>query len=311
MQLKNINVFGKGKADTHVHTKYSGFSRYLFMHYPDSISEPDKVVKAAIHRGLNVLCITDHNSIEGALKAQKYTKSLLPNIKSDIEIVIGEEISTSEGEMIGLFLQERIRPGLSAQETTEHIHDQDGIAIAPHPFSPHCPCLGQKVQYLDLDGIEIFNAVHRDPYSNILASRKSIINGKACMGGSDAHIIKDVGNGYTLFSGTTADDLKKSILKKETLFGGDTTTLKDCILWSMFSSFYITKATYRTLRGIFPKEDPLHLRINKIKKRNKILGLIASSFYLIPPIPIVIGLIGEVIIRKKARRLWFETVDNI
>lgn len=101
------------KADVHVHTKYS------FAQFPESVAEPEMVVKAAIRKGLDVLCITYHNSIAGALKARKYAAGL-----PEIEIVIGEEISTAEGEMIGLFLQERIDPGLDAQETAKRIHEQ-------------------------------------------------------------------------------------------------------------------------------------------------------------------------------------------
>ena len=289
------------KADTHVHTKYSGFTRYSLIQFPDSISEPDMVVKAAVRKGLDVLCITDHNSIAGAIKAQKYAAGL-----SGIEVVIGEEVSTAEGEIIGLFLQERIEPGLDAQETAERIHEQGGIAIAPHPFSPHCPCLGRKVQHLDLDGIEVFNAIHRDPYSNRLALRESVTNGKASMGGSDAHAVEMVGNGYTTFSGSTGDDLRRSILRKETFFGGETTSLAACIRWSNGTAMEIGRAAYRSLRGRIIQEDVLHARIHRIKKRNKIIGLFGAALYLVPPVPIISGAIGEMIIRKKARKIWDE-----
>ncbi len=196
-----------GKADTHVHTKYSGFTKYSLIQFPDSIARPDMVVKAAVRKGIDVLCITDHNTIAGALKAQKYAASM-----PGIEVVIGEEVSTSEGELLGLFLDEKIDPGFDAEETAELVHEQGGIAIAPHPFSPHCSCLGQKVRHLDLDGIEVFNSIHRDPYSNRLALRESLAYGGASTGGSDAHSIEMVGNAYTTFSGSTADDLRRSIL---------------------------------------------------------------------------------------------------
>ncbi|MEQ9731508.1 MAG: PHP domain-containing protein [Candidatus Methanoperedens sp.] len=302
--MKNIpgcNLENCRKADTHVHTKYSGFSKYSLAQFPDSISEPDMVVKAAIKRDLDVLCITDHNSIAGALKAQKYAEGL-----QGIVIVIGEEISTAEGEMIGLFLQERIEPGLGAEETAERIHNQGGIAVAPHPFSPHCSCLGRKVKYLDLDGIEVFNAIHRDPYSNRLALRKSITNGKASMGGSDAHSIEMVGNAYTTFSGCTGDDLRKAILRKNTSYGGETTSLAACVRWSEGAAMEIGRATYRSLRGQTLQEDVLHARIDRIKKRNKILGLLSSALYLVPPIPVISAEIGERIVRKKAKRIWDE-----
>lgn len=290
-----------GKADTHVHTKYSGFTKYSLAQFPESISEPSMVVKVAIKKGFDVLCITDHNSITGALKAQQYAAG-----SKEIEVVIGEEVSTADGEMIGLFLQERIDPGFGAEETAKRIHEQGGIVIAPHPFSPHCKCLGRKVQHLDLDGIEVFNAIHRDPYSNRLASRESITNGKARTGGSDAHSIEMVGNAYTTFSGSSADDLRASILRRNTYFGGETTSLAACVRWSKGAAMEIGKATYNSLRGQTRHEDVLHARIDRIKKRNKILGLVASALYLVPPIPLISGEIGERITRKKAKRIWDE-----
>ncbi len=259
------------------------------------------VVKAAIRKGLDVLCITDHNSIAGALKAQKYAAGL-----SGIEVVIGEEISTAEGEMIGLFLQERVVPGLGAQETAIRIHEQDGIAIAPHPFSPFCSCLGHRVQHLDLDGIEVFNAIHRDPYSNRLALKENRTYRKASMGGSDAHSVEMVGNAYTTFAGSTGDDLRRSILRKETFFGGETTSLAACIRWSNIAAMEIGRATYRSLRGKIVQEDVLHTRIHRIKKRNKIIGFFGAALYLVPPVPIISGAIGEIIMRKKARKIWDE-----
>ncbi|MCX9009988.1 MAG: PHP domain-containing protein [Candidatus Methanoperedens sp.] len=289
------------KADTHVHTKYSGFTKYSLAQFPDSIADPDMVVKAAIRKGIDVLCITDHNSTAGALKAQKYAAGL-----PGIEVVIGEEISTAEGEMIGLFLQERIIPGLDAQETVECIHAQGGIAVAPHPFSSHCPCLGRKVRYLDLDGIEVFNAIHRDRYSNRLALKKSKTYGKAIIGGSDAHSIEMVGNAYTTFSGITGDDLRTSILRKNTFFGGKATSLATCIRWSTDVAKEIRRATYRSLRWDTVQGDVLHARVHSIRKRHKIIGLFGAALYLMPPVPIISGMIGEVITRRKAKKIWDE-----
>ncbi|MCE8425883.1 MAG: PHP domain-containing protein [Candidatus Methanoperedens sp.] len=290
-----------GKADTHVHTKYSGFTKYSFAHFPESISEPDMVVKAAIRRGLDVLCITDHNTIAGALKAKKYAAGL-----TGFEVVIGEEVSTSEGEMIGLFLQDRIDPGLGAEETAQRLHEQGGIAIAPHPFSPHCPCLKQKVQFLDLDAVEVFNAVHRDPYSNRLASRKSVTNGKASTAGSDAHSLEMVGNAYTTFPGNSADELRTSILRKNTFVGGETTSLGSCIRWSNGVAKEVHRAIYRSLMGKIIQEDLLHIRIHRIKKRNKIIGFFGAAFYLFPPVSGLAGAVGEIITRKKAKMIWDE-----
>jgi predicted metal-dependent phosphoesterase TrpH len=115
---------------------------------------------------MDVVCITDHNSIAGARKAKALGKDL-----HGIEVVMGEEVSTADGEVIGLFLQEEIPAKLSAVETIERIRSQDGLVIAPHPFSLHCPCLGEQINTLDVDGIEVLNGGHIDNYANPAAER--------------------------------------------------------------------------------------------------------------------------------------------
>ncbi len=288
-----------GKADTHVHTKYSGFTMYSIAQYPESISEPEMVVEAAIGKGLDVVCITDHNTIDGALKAQKYARG-----DGKIDVVVGEEISTMDGELLGLYIHERIEPYLSAEETSRRIHEQGGIAIAPHPFSPHCECLGYKVQHLDLDGIEAFNAIHRDPYSNRLALE--VLEDRAGTGGSDAHSIGMVGNAYTNFEGDTAEEFRTSLLNKNTFFGGKATSLSACVGWSIDVAAEIRRVSYRSLQGKIDNEDVLHTRIHRIKRRNKVLGILAASLFLAPGIPVISGAIGEVIIRKRSKRMWDE-----
>ena len=78
-----------GKADLHTHTKYSGLSKVLFLQIPDSVSEPRDVVRAAEAKKLDVLCVTDHNSIRGGLEAGKHARS--------VEVVVGEEVMTADG----------------------------------------------------------------------------------------------------------------------------------------------------------------------------------------------------------------------
>ncbi len=203
-----------GMADIHVHTRYSGFGKCSFIHFPESVTEPVKAVEAARRKKLDVLCITDHNTIQGAIIAQKHAQ--------DIEVIVGEEISSADGEILALFIQEEIKPMLSALETIDLIHDQGGIAVAAHPFSPYCHSLETKIHDLKLDGVEVFNAYHRDAYSNLMAQTFS--PGKlARLGNSDAHSLDMIGNGYTIFEGKTSEELRKSILKRKTSFGGSRT----------------------------------------------------------------------------------------
>ena len=95
-------------------------------------------------QGITVQAVTDHNEIWGAqrLKAMVENRDSAPiNVQLDEEagpltIIIGEEISTSEGELIGLFLSQKIEPGLSPEETVQRIKDQGGLVLLPHGFDP-------------------------------------------------------------------------------------------------------------------------------------------------------------------------------
>ncbi len=284
-----------GVSDIHTHTMYSGFSKYRFLSYPDSVTTPRTSIKVAKKLGLNVLCITDHNTIKGAIEAQRFDKEL---------IVIGEEISSKGGEILGLFLQEQIKPGLSPEETIEQIHMQDGIAIAPHPFSAHCSCVGTKINTLKFDGIEVFNALHRDGYSNAIALESC--NGNAKLGGSDAHASHMIGNGYTLFDGNSREDLRACIKKKQTIYGGKVASLWDFVNYSTRIAYESSKAILN-FNGI---ECPMSARISRVRNSRKILYLLGSILYAFSPLPLACTLIGDKMLEKKGRRVWNEQHDR-
>ena len=109
---------------------------------------------------IDLLCVTDHNTIKGALEAEKLEAEM---------VIVGEEITTEQGEILGMFLNEEISRGKSAPEAVDMIHSQGGLAIAPHPYSVLCPSIKDRIFSLELDGIETFNAYHRDGYSNRIA----------------------------------------------------------------------------------------------------------------------------------------------
>ena len=121
-----------GKADTHVHTDYSGFNMLGPLRFPESVIDPEVQVDRARREGLSVLCITDHNEVAGGFIAQKYAKRF-----DDIDVIVGDEVMTDKGEVIGLWLTEKPKKFLSPEETCDIIHEQGGLCIAPHPFSVH------------------------------------------------------------------------------------------------------------------------------------------------------------------------------
>ncbi len=284
-----------GVGDIHTHTMYSGFSKYSFLSYPDSVTTPRTSIKVAEKQGLDFLCITDHNTIKGAVEAQKYNREL---------VIIGEEVSSNEGEILGLFLQEQIQPGLSAEETIELIHGQDGMAIAPHPFSAHCSCVGKKINTLRFDGIEVFNALHRDGYSNAIALESC--NGHAKLGGSDAHASHMIGNGYTLFDGSSQEDLRSSIKNKQTIYGGKVASLRDFVNYSSRVAYESSK----TILKFNSVDCPMSARISRVRNSRKMSYLLGSLAYAFSPLPVVCTLIGDRMLKKKGRRIWKERHDR-
>ncbi|MBQ8373458.1 MAG: PHP domain-containing protein, partial [Candidatus Methanomethylophilaceae archaeon] len=155
-----------GKADTHIHTEYSGFSYLGVMKFPESVTSPEQQVDKARKNGMDVLGITDHDETRGAFIGQAYAKRF-----DDIEVIVGEEVTTADGEVIGLFLNEKIPKGLPVEETIDIIRSQGGIVIAPHPFSFHVFGLKERIFELDIDGFETINGGHPDRYSNAFAKR--------------------------------------------------------------------------------------------------------------------------------------------
>ncbi len=292
--INHKNLFGR--ADTHVHTRYSGFGKYSFIHFPESVTEPARAVEAARKKKLDVLCITDHNTIKGALIARKYA--------GDIDVVVGEEVSSAEGEILALFINEEIKPMLGASETIDLIHDQGGIAVAAHPFSPQCSSLGKKIRYLELDGAEAFNACHRDAYSNLMAQTFSPGN-LARLGSSDAHSLDMIGNGYTIFNGRTSEELRKCILKRKTSFGGSKTPLSECISWSREIAVESIKLICESLRGKKSK-DILYSEIDRHTRMIKAVGLIGAGLYIGLPLSLFFGISGDIILNVKGKRNWNE-----
>ena len=286
-----------GKADLHTHTKHSGLSKVLFLKIPDSVSEPEDVVRAAEARRLDVLCVTDHNSIRGGLEAKKHAKS--------VEVVVGEEVQTADGEVLGLFLNDNVPSGLTAQETIDIIHGMGGVAVAAHPFSAHCSALGDKALELDLDGIEVFNAFHRDRYSNDLAVSRCSESGKALTGGSDAHAPMMVGDGYTTFEGRTAEELRKAIVNRRTGHGGQYTTIRNVVWMTTLLVLDLQKILARSLVGAEDNQRTEYSEaIRRMKKATKAVSLGATFMFLLPPTAFVASVIGDRLNTAKSRSNW-------
>jgi predicted metal-dependent phosphoesterase TrpH len=190
--------------------------------FSDGWPSPLGLVEHAAATGLNLIAITDHDTIEGALRASEHAAK-----RRGLEIVVGEEVSSRDGHIVGLFLERRVRPGMSAAATVHAIHDQGGLAVAVHPFwrtqrrvrGGTVHGVGWLAAELDFDAIEVENATPGFYFFNQLARRLNMGLGAAEVGGSDAHILDAVGRAYTSFTGRTAKALRTAIENGKTSAG--------------------------------------------------------------------------------------------
>jgi hypothetical protein len=157
----------------------------------DCLSDPFDVLETAVERGLDMLCITDHNEIDAALMlAERYPD----------RIIVGEEVKTAERvDVTGLFLTERIPAGTPARETCDRIHAQGGLVYVPHPFARGKGGSGRILLEIGdrVDVIEGFNARLHEQKMNERAVLWATNAEKPVGAGSDAHTLREIGRGWT------------------------------------------------------------------------------------------------------------------
>jgi len=186
----------------------------------DGWPTPEELVEHVCRLPLDVIAVTDHDTIEGALRAAERATR-----RSRLQVIVGEEVSSNDGHIVGLFLQRRVRPGMSAAATIHEIHEQGGIAIAAHPFwrtqrqvrSGPVHGVGWLAAELDFDAIEVENATPGFYVFNQLAHRLSVGLGAAEVGCSDGHILDAVGRAFTEFPGKSPAALRQAIASRSTV----------------------------------------------------------------------------------------------
>ncbi len=163
------------KTAIHLHTDHSW----------DSNLPPRELVALASQQGFHVLAITDHDEVAGAMRARDAAR------ESDPRIIVGEEISSAAGHVIGLFVERWIPPGLPLDETVARIREQGGVVLAPHAFGSLCE--GSLMDELEpnlalFDAIEIFNAQNPFPWEDRAALAVAERHGKRIYAGADCHL---------------------------------------------------------------------------------------------------------------------------
>jgi predicted metal-dependent phosphoesterase TrpH len=182
LQLPIPPLGNRIRLDMHMHTEYSRDSRVALATFAELARKAE----------IGAVCITDHDTIEGGLR--------LREMNTGLQVIVGEEITTGDGELVGLYLETKIPPGLTAERSIDLIHEQGGLAYVPHPFSRNRrrhlrrSVLERVAPKLDI--VEVFNAREVASASNVQAlafAREHDLPGGV---GSDSHRQIEIGRAY-------------------------------------------------------------------------------------------------------------------
>lgn len=201
----------RAHLDLHIHSSVSY----------DSLASPEGLVRVAAERGLSHIALTDHERIDGALRA----RDVAPE---GLTVIVGEEVHTREGDLIALYLERAVPPGLPVLETVAAIHEQGGLAGIPHPFDrwrssglAGLPEERLATLLAEIDYLEAFNG--RVPYAaaNERAAALAAAHGLPGIASSDAHSLLEVGVAYTILPGPidSAAELKAALPQARLITG--------------------------------------------------------------------------------------------
>jgi predicted metal-dependent phosphoesterase TrpH/glycosyltransferase involved in cell wall biosynthesis len=169
-------------VDLHMHTNHSH----------DCATDPEALVDHAISIGLGAIAITDHNEIDGAFEAQRIVREK----DEPLVVIAAEEVKTTEGEVIGLFLTEKIERGMPIDETIAEIQRQGGLVLMPHPFDrlhtiPSAATLHRLLDEIDI--FEVYNSRLMFDTFNDDAMRFATKYNLVQSAGSDSHVLQGLG----------------------------------------------------------------------------------------------------------------------
>jgi predicted metal-dependent phosphoesterase TrpH len=169
------------KIDLHTHTIYS----------KDCLTRTADFLAQARALGLNKIAVTEHNRLDGALAAKK----LAPDL-----VIVGEEIMTTQGEIIGYYLSEEVPRGLTPQETIRRLRDQGAVITIPHPLDSVRRSAMRRAAVMsvidEVDALEVLNARCVRNQDNLDAAELARQHNKLVTAGSDAHTLFEIGRCY-------------------------------------------------------------------------------------------------------------------
>ncbi|NMC09437.1 MAG: PHP domain-containing protein [Methanothrix sp.] len=181
------------KFDLHIHSNYS-----------DGHASVAEIIDAAVHRGLDGIALTDHDNMRGIPAARKYIKER----KLDLILIPGVEVTTSEGHLLVLGVEEPPKRKLSPEETIEAAHTLGGIADVPHPYHPFRNAIGRIP---NADAVEVYNSKHIFGLANGRAWVEARRRHMPMVAGSDSHFAETVGLGVTELDAEDVDEVLEAI----------------------------------------------------------------------------------------------------
>ncbi|PKO08146.1 MAG: phosphotransferase [Chloroflexi bacterium HGW-Chloroflexi-2] len=246
-----------GFADLHIHSMYS---------YDGTASISAILKYVADFTDLNVIAITDHDSMEGVPEAL----DLAPYY--NLEVIPGCEVSSKDGHVLCLFIERPIPPGLSLLETVLMVGNQGGICIAAHPmakgvkslrFETIRQVLKHPVASKILVGVEAFNGGLVYTRGNLSVQQESNSLPLAQLGNSDAHILQMIGQGASYYHGYTSADLKNAIINRTTIPRKGNGLSGSAVLTSYIPRFVLRKLGWVSWNES-PEKPIIYAQINKL-----------------------------------------------
>jgi hypothetical protein len=187
------------KVEFHCHTNYS----------KDSLTPPERLVKACRRKGIDRVIVTDHNSIAGARAAQALDPEL---------VIVGEEIFTTRGELLAAFVTEEVPARLSPQETIRRLKGQGAFVSVSHPFDVHRGGHWDEADLLEIlpqvDAIEVFNSRCWSPEFNRQAQEFAEQHDVPGTVGSDAHAALELGRAVLLLEPFQGPEELRSVIRQ-------------------------------------------------------------------------------------------------
>lgn len=246
--------------ELHCHSWYSKGTKIPW----ECLMSPKDIMKTAKRLGISGVALTDHRTTKGWKEARKEAK------KNGLIFIPGIELQTREGHLIALGVSDDVENYLGLEETIDRIHEQGGLAIAPHPFDLKGDGIGNK-GLERVDAVEVFNPMNLDKLSNWVAEKRAKDLGKPMVVGSDAHTQKMMGYALNISGANDLDSILKEIKNNKLMFRTRYFPLKILIDWyrERFIRSYVDVLNYIGDNYVYPKALVARALLNKfIKSRN-------------------------------------------